>query len=174
MAGRVAGGYWGRAGTQQGGMKGHPAVSQGGHRERLSQSQCGECNGTHVQTLGMSMHRPSVLLCISQGAYGGGSGAAALAERRRQRGSSAATVGNLAAALAARGRWRQRSRGIGCRESHEFFYPWGRERVQIPEGRAYIKNLYQAYNLLKKNKSAHLLTCRQISNLLIFPAKTKN
>ncbi len=28
--------------------------------------------------------------------------------------------------------------------NHEFFYPRGRERVQIPEGRAYVKNLYQA------------------------------
>ncbi len=37
MVGRVAGGYWGRAGTQQGGMKGHPAASRGGHRERLLQ-----------------------------------------------------------------------------------------------------------------------------------------
>jgi hypothetical protein len=36
------------------------------------------------------------------------------------------------------------------------FYPWGRERVKIPEGRAYIKILYQAYNLLKKS---NLLIC---------------
>jgi hypothetical protein len=40
--------------------------------------------------------------------------------------------------------------------NHEFFYPRGRERVQIPEGRAYVKILYQAYDLLKKNKSAHV------------------
>ncbi len=44
--------------------------------------------------------------------------------------------------------------------NHEFFYPWGIERVQIPEGRAYIKNLYQAYDLLKKIKSAQMSTSR--------------
>jgi hypothetical protein len=105
---------------------------------------------------------------------GSGSGVAALAERQRQRSSSAVMVGNLAAVSAAQERWRQCSRGIGCGENHEFFYPWGRERVQIPKGRAYVKKLYQAYDLLKNNKSAHLSTCRQISNLLNFPAKTKN
>ncbi len=94
----------------------------------------------------------------------GGSGAAALAERRRQRSSSTAMVGNLAVALAAQGRRRQRSGGVGCGENQEFFYPRGRERVQIPEGRAYVKILYQAYDLLKKNESAHLSTCQQISN----------
>jgi hypothetical protein len=46
--------------------------------------------------------------------------------------------------------------------NHEFFYLRGRERVQIPKGRAYVNILYQAYDLLKKKKSAHLSTCRQI------------
>jgi hypothetical protein len=59
------------------------------------------------------------------------------------------------------------------RRDDEFFYPWGRESVQIPEGRAYVKLLYQIYDLLKINKSAHLSTCRQISNLSIFPTKKK-
>jgi hypothetical protein len=89
---------------------------------------------------------------------GSGSGGAAWAERWRQRSSSAATVGNSAAASAARGRQRQRSGGVRCGENHEFFYPWGRERVQIPVGRAYVKILYQAYDLLKKNESAHFLS----------------
>ena len=53
------------------------------------------------------------------------------------------------------------------------FYAQGGERVQIPEGRAYIKNLYQAYNLLKKNKSAQMSTCRHFSNLSCFPTKQK-
>jgi hypothetical protein len=55
-----------------------------------------------------------------------------------------------------------------------FFRPWVRERVQIPKGRAYIKILYQVYDLLTKNKSVDLSTCRHISNLLIIPAGTKN
>ncbi len=55
-----------------------------------------------------------------------------------------------------------------------FFRPWVRERVQIPEGRAYVKILYQVYDLSTKNKSVDLLTCRQISNLSIIPAGTKN
>ncbi len=54
-----------------------------------------------------------------------------------------------------------------------FFYAQGGERVQIPKGRTYLKFLYQAYHLLKKIKSAQMLTCRQISNLSIFPAKKK-
>ena len=55
--------------------------------------------------------------------------------------------------------------------SRGFFYAQGGERVQIPEGRAYVKFLYQAYHLLKKIKSAQMSTCQQISNLSIFPAK---
>ncbi len=54
-----------------------------------------------------------------------------------------------------------------------FFRPWVRERVQIPEGRAYVKNLYQVYDLSTKNESVDLSTCRQISNLLIIPVGTK-
>jgi hypothetical protein len=57
--------------------------------------------------------------------------------------------------------------------SRGFFYAQGGERVQIPEGRAYVIFLYQAYHLLKKLKSAQMSTCWHFSNLSCFPAKQK-
>jgi hypothetical protein len=100
-------------------------------------------------------------------------------QRRQSSGGSAAAVRRR---WAIRRRRRQREGGRGSAvEALDAgkimsFSILGEERegFQIPEGRAYVKILYQAYDLLKKNESAHLSTCRQISNLSIFPAKTKN
>ncbi len=58
--------------------------------------------------------------------------------------------------------------------SRGVFYAQGGERVQIPEGRAYVIFLYQAYHLLKKIKSTQMSTCQTDSRFGFLGHSSRN
>ncbi len=66
-----------------------------------------------------------------------------------------------------------RTHNAGVKVETMFFSTLGKREGSDP-GESLRKKLYQVYDLSTKNESADLSTCRQISNLSIFPAKTKN
>ncbi len=67
-----------------------------------------------------------------------------------------------------------RTQNAGMKVEIMFFSTLGKREGSDPRGESLRKNFVPGLRYVKKNKSADLLTCRQISNLLIFPAKTKN